>query len=106
MRSKEDSQCRSTPSLSRGMGNCNDWRVYLAVAKTGRYYTGISNDVDKRIEKHNSGNGSRFAMQQGGLTLVYKSEIYPSKSEARKREAQVKKWSRIKKEKLISGEWK
>ena len=93
---------RSTSSLSRG----TPWYVYIAVAKTKRYYTGISNDVEKRIEKHNNGEGSRFAKQQGELTLIYKSESYLGKSEARKREAQIKKWSRIKKEKLIKGEWK
>ena len=75
------------------------WYVYIAKTRTGRYYTGISNDVEKRIIKHNSGKGSMMAKQQGPFTLVM------NKSEARKREVQIKKWSRIKKEKLISGEW-
>ncbi|KKT94753.1 MAG: GIY-YIG catalytic domain protein [Parcubacteria group bacterium GW2011_GWC1_45_14] len=99
----ESSTSRSTPSLSRGTEN---WHVYIAVAKTKRYYTGISPDVENRIEKHNRGEGSRFAKQQGGLVLVYKSESFPSKSEARKREAQIKKWSREKKERLIKNIWK
>ena len=89
--------------MSRGT---KDWYVYIAVAKTKRYYTGISTDVEERIKKHNSGKGSRFAIQQGGMTLVYRSSPFPNKSEARKREAQIKRWSRKKKEKLISGEWK
>jgi len=82
------------------------WYVYIAKARTGRYYVGITTDVSRRIEKHNSGDGSRLAMQQGPFVLVYKSEAFSGKSEARKREAQLKKWSRLKKEKLISGEWK
>jgi putative endonuclease len=81
------------------------WYVYIAKTRTGRYYTGISNDVEKRIIKHNSGKGSMMAKQQGPFTLVYKSISFMNKSEARKREVQIKKWSRIKKEKLISGEW-
>lgn len=94
---------RSTPSLSKGT---KSWYVYIAIAKTNRYYTGISPNVETRIKKHNKGLGSKFAIQQGGLTLVYKSDPFSNKSEARKREAQIKKWSRAKKEKLIKGEWK
>lgn len=81
------------------------WYVYIAVAKTKRYYTGISNNVEKRIKKHNEGKGSRFAVQQGNLVLVYKSNPFSNKSEARKREAQIKRWSRKKKENLIKGIW-
>jgi putative endonuclease len=93
--------CRSTPSLSRGK-----WRVYIAKAKTGRYYTGITTDTKKRIIKHNSGKGSKFAREQGPFLLIYESETFLNKSEARKREDQIKGWSRYKKEKLIKGEWK
>lgn len=80
--------------------------MYIAIAKTKRYYTGISPDVEKRIEKHNKGIGFRFARQQGGLKLIYKSNSFLNKSEARKREAQIKRWSSEKKEKLIEGSWK
>ena len=82
------------------------WYVYIAKAKTGRYYTGITTDTLKRIEKHNKGKGSRFAQQQGPFRLVYESEVFLNKAEARKREAQIKRWNKGKKEKLINGEWK
>jgi len=82
-----------------------NWYVYIAKAKTGRLYTGISIDPKKRIVIHNSGFGSRFAVNQGPLELVYISKPFLSKSEARKREIQIKNWSRIKKLKLITGEW-
>ena len=82
------------------------WYVYIAKAKTGRYYTGITTNTQKRIEKHNNGKGSNMAKQQGPFVLVYKSLSFQNKSEARKKEAQIKGWSRIKKEKLIKGEWK
>ncbi|HOX11009.1 MAG TPA: GIY-YIG nuclease family protein [Candidatus Moranbacteria bacterium] len=82
------------------------WYVYIAKAKTSRYYTGITTDAQKRIERHNNGKGSNMARQQGPFVLVYKSLSFQNKSEARKREAQIKGWSRIKKEKLIKGEWK
>jgi putative endonuclease len=82
-----------------------NWFVYIAKSKVGFYYVGITTNVDKRIQAHNSGNGSQMAKQQGPFNLMYKSKTYPDKSSARKRESQIKKWSRTKKEKLINGEW-
>lgn len=82
----------------------NQWFVYIARAITGYYYTGISNDVGQRIDKHNSGKGSKFARMHGEFQLVYTSEPM-SKSDALKREIQIKRWTRIKKEKLIEGKW-
>lgn len=82
------------------------WYVYIAQVKTRRYYTGITTDPAGRIVKHNKGKGSRLARQQGPFYLVYRSTLFTNKSEARKREIQIKGWSREKKEKLIEGEWK
>ena len=82
------------------------WYVYIAITKTRRYYTGITTNPVERIIKHNKGKGSQLARQQGPFRLVYKSEPFITKSEAREREVQIKGWSRIKKEKLISNEWK
>lgn len=81
------------------------WYVYIAQAKTGRFYVGITTDSKKRIIKHNSGEGSRFAVIQGPLDLMYVSPAFNNKSEARKREIQIKNWSRKKKIKLIEGDW-
>ena len=83
-----------------------NWFVYIAEARTGAYYVGITTDPIERIEKHNRGDGSRMAMQQGPFELRYVSKAFANKSEARTREAQVKGWSREKKQKLIKGEWK
>ncbi|MFA5062851.1 MAG: GIY-YIG nuclease family protein [Candidatus Omnitrophota bacterium] len=82
-----------------------NWYVYIAKAKTQRFYIGISNEPENRIIEHNLGRGSRFAINQGPLQLVYISSPFVNKSEARKREIQVKKRSRVKKLKLIKGEW-
>ncbi len=82
------------------------WFVYIATAHTGRYYVGITTNPQERIKEHNSGEGSKFAMNQGPFVLSYVSLPLPNKSEARKREMQIKGWTREKKEKLIRGEWK
>lgn len=83
-----------------------NWYVYIAKTRTGRYYTGITTNPSERVIKHNQGKGSQLAKQQGPFTLIYTSKSFLSKSEARKREAQIKGWNRKKKEKLICGEWK
>ena len=85
--------------LSRGRSV--NWFVYIAQARTGYLYTGISPRPEERITKHNSGKGSQMGVQQGPFVLLYVSQPFPNKSEARKREAQIKKWSREKKEKLM-----
>ena len=82
-----------------------NWFVYIVKSRFGRYYVGITTDVEARIKTHNSGKGSQMAKQQGPFDLVYKSQSYPNKSLARMREVQIKKWTRLKKEKLIDGEW-
>jgi putative endonuclease len=82
------------------------WDVYIAQAQTGRYYVGITTNPQERIEEHNTGKGSKFAINQDPFALAYVSNAFTDKSSARKREAQVKKWTQRKKEKLIMGEWK
>jgi putative endonuclease len=82
-----------------------EWYVYIAKSRTNRYYVGMTMNVDKRIVRHNSSRGSRFAINQGPFEVVYISDSYSSKSEARKREIQLKGWKRVKKEKLINGDW-
>jgi len=70
------------------------WYVYIAQTKTKRYYTGITTNPERRIIVHNLGKGSQFAKEQGPLTMVYISAPFLNKSIARKREVQIKKWSR------------
>lgn len=82
------------------------WYVYIAESRYKHLYTGITNNPELRIIKHNNGKGSQMAIQQGPFTLVYVSKEFPNKSMARIREAQIKRWRKDKKEKLISGEWK
>lgn len=83
-----------------------NWFVYIAKARTSRLYTGITVNPQMRIIKHNTGRGSQFAIDQGPFELAYISESFNSKSEARKREIQIKGWRKDKKLKLIKGIWK
>ena len=82
----------------------NQWFVYIATARTGRLYVGVSTDPEERIAEHNYKKGSRFARLQGPFKLVYQSSQL-SKSAAVLRERQIKGWRRDKKLKLVQGEW-
>lgn len=79
------------------------FKLYILFSQIkNRYYVGITGDLlEERIRKHNS-NHKGFTGKTGDWKLVY-SEIYEQKSEALKREKQIKGWkSRILIEKLIA----
>ena len=76
--------------------------LYIARCQDESLYIGISNDPAQRIERHNRGQGSQWARQHGKTTLVY-TEKFDTYVGAHRRELQVKKWSRSKKENLIKG---
>ena len=78
----------------------SDWKVYLLRCGDGSLYTGISNDVDSRLEAHRAGKGAKYTRGRGPLKLVY-LEKCGSYSDALKREAQIKKLTKREKEQLI-----
>ena len=78
------------------------WTVYIIQAESGKLYTGITNDLDRRLEEHREGNrGARFFRFSGPKKLLF-SESHPNRSEASKREAEIKKMSRQQKLALIA----
>ena len=76
------------------------WYLYILRCKDGSLYTGITTDVEKRLEAHQSGKGAKYTRGRGPLALVYKEE-YGDHSEALKRELEVKALTRAEKLKLI-----
>lgn len=76
------------------------WFVYIIECRDGTYYTGISNDVEARIKKHNSGKGAKYTRGRGPVTLVW-SERARDRSSASKREYNIKKKTRDDKIRLI-----
>ena len=79
-----------------------DWYIYIVKCSDQSLYTGICKDVKRRIEEHNSNNllGARYTRSRRPVTLVY-VEDSGSRSEATKREAVIKKFTKAKKESLI-----
>lgn len=77
------------------------WLVYLLRCGDGSLYTGITNDLDKRLKAHAAGKASRYTRSRLPVTLAY-AERQPDKSRALRREAAIKKLRRIDKEQLVA----
>ncbi len=81
-----------------------DWYIYIVKCSDQTLYTGITRDVKRRIEEHNSNDllGARYTRCRRPVTLVYVEDA-GSRSEATKREAAIKKLSKDKKNGLIEA---
>jgi putative endonuclease len=77
--------------------------LYILRLKSGSLYVGATTNLTKRYEDHCAGKACRTTKLDPPVDLVY-SESFESLSGARNRELQVKRWSRAKKEALISGD--
>jgi putative endonuclease len=86
---------RMAPSLSRGL--CV---VYFLRLRSGLIYIGASADLEQRLDDHSSAQACRTTELDPALSLL-RIEVFATFAEARKREAQLKRWSRQKKEALI-----
>lgn len=78
------------------------WYLYILRCSDGTLYTGITTDVEKRLEQHRTGKGAKYTRGRGPLELVYQ-ETCLDHSQALKREAAIKRMSRQKKEILIKS---
>ena len=77
------------------------WYVYMVRCSDETLYTGITKDLEKRIEAHNSGkDGARYTRSRRPVTLVY-SEQVESKSAAARLEYQIKRLPLSKKKRLV-----
>ena len=77
----------------------NSWKLYILRCGDGSLYTGITTDVEKRLEAHRSGKGAKYTRGRGPLELVY-SEDCGDHSAALKRELEIKALPREEKLKL------
>lgn len=76
------------------------WKLYILRCGDGSLYTGITTDVEKRLEQHRCGKGAKYTRGRGPLELVY-SEECEDHSAALKRELQIKALPREEKQRLI-----
>ena len=76
------------------------WLVYILKCGDGSYYTGITNDLAKRLKAHNDGTASKYTRSKLPVKVVYR-KILRTKSRALRRELEIKKLSRVQKTLLI-----
>ena len=77
------------------------WYVYILRCGDGTLYTGITDNVPRRLAAHRSGKGAKYTRGRGPLKLVYQEQV-PDKSAALRREYQIKQLPKQEKEDLIA----
>ncbi len=78
------------------------WFTYIAECRDKELYVGITKDVKKRIKEHNTTKKCRYTCFRKPIRLIYK-EPCENYNAARKREQEVKKFSRAKKIALVNN---
>lgn len=76
--------------------------VYMLLCSDQTFYTGTSNNVEKRVKTHNAGKGAKYTKVRRPVQLMYTEEL-ANKSAALKREIAIKKLTRQQKEQLLKS---
>lgn len=81
------------------------YHVYILKCSDNSYYTGITNDVERRFSEHEEGlNTDCYTYKRRPVKLVF-NELFTDVNQAIAFEKQVKGWRRVKKEAIINGDW-
>ena len=79
--------------------------VYILKCSDGSFYTGVTSELEKRLEKHQNGTyANSYTAKRLPLELVYYA-TFTDINIAIGKEKQIKKWSKAKKENLIAGDF-
>ncbi len=76
------------------------WTVYILRCKDRSFYTGITNDLKRRLTQHRSGNASKFTRSRLPVKLIY-AEPAADRAEAGRRERRIKGMTKPEKRKLV-----
>ena len=76
---------------------------YILNCSDGSFYIGSTNNIKDRVKIHHQGKGATYTAKRRPVHLVY-YEAFGTLNEAEKRERQVKKWLRVRKEALINND--
>ena len=80
------------------------FHVYMLRCRDGSFYTGHTDDLEKRINEHQSGVITGYTSERLPVELVFADE-FQTREEALTFELRIKGWSRRKKEALIQSDW-
>jgi len=76
--------------------------VYILQCADGSLYTGITNDLERRLEEHKNKKGGHYTRAHGAKKIIY-TEKLGNRSQALKREAEIKSWRKAQKLSLINA---
>ncbi|MBK5264195.1 MAG: GIY-YIG nuclease family protein [Alphaproteobacteria bacterium] len=79
--------------------------TYILRCADDRYYTGHTDNLERRVSEHQTGGFSDFTSRRRPVVLVW-NEYFQTRLEALEAERRIKPWSRVEKEALIRGDWK
>lgn len=80
------------------------WSVYIVECSDGTLYTGVTTELERRINKHNDGTAAKYTRHRRPVKLVY-SEPANNRSAALKRELAIKRLTTDRKRELIIADW-
>jgi putative endonuclease len=81
-----------------------NWYLYILRCADSSLYTGITTDVGRRTKEHNAGrSGAKYTKARRPVKVIY-TESFTNRSQASKREAEIKKLSRLKKLSLVASQ--
>jgi putative endonuclease len=72
------------------------WTLYILLCSDKSLYTGVTNNVPKRFLAHQKGIGAKYTRAHPPIRMIY-TEQFETKSDAMRREAEIKSWPRAKK---------
>ena len=79
------------------------WYVYMLRCGDNTLYTGVTDNIPRRLAAHRAGKGAKYTRGRGPLELVYQEKL-PDKSAALRREIEIKRLSKPEKERLIKSQ--
>lgn len=78
------------------------WFVYIIRCNDGTLYTGMTNDIESRIEAHNNGKAAKYTRGRTPVVLIH-SETFKTRGEALSRERIIKSFTKEQKERLCKA---
>lgn len=92
-------------SLSKQRSRRMEYYVYMVRCNDNSLYVGYTQNLEQRVKQHKAGHGGQYTSEHQVEEIIYQ-ELFENKNDALKRESQLKKWSKAKKEALINRNFK
>ena len=95
---------RAFVTMASSSAGCVMHFVYILRCSDGSLYIGETDDLESRVARHREGRACRFTARRLPVDLVYTEDVADHLA-GRRREQQLKRWTRAKKEALVAGDF-